>query len=155
MNELLFRQAVFLRGEFHRWHYWGFIDDAFIGPETNLSSPSEALKNSQMFTTLFDKNKVREYEGDILELRNIWETDTVNSMKYGIGVVKFGEWGCACGDYYCSEAGVGWYVEGTQGYDRRTGKIDRYEFLETILHCNEWLVIGNIYENPELRKEAK
>ena len=64
MNNIKFRQAIFLGDEFHHWHYWGFIDGAFIGPETNLSSTSEALKNSQMFTTLLDKNKARIYEGD-------------------------------------------------------------------------------------------
>ena len=70
MNELLFRQALFLNGKFHQWHYWGLIDGAFVGIATGDWSPIEAIKNSQMSTGLLDKNKVKIYEGDIVQ----WHT---------------------------------------------------------------------------------
>ncbi|KKL50828.1 hypothetical protein LCGC14_2301590 [marine sediment metagenome] len=99
-----------------------------------------------------DKNGAEIYEGDVLDFHRAFETDKTNEYKFGHGVVKNGEWSCACGDYYCTDHGLGWYVEGNDGYKRRDGRTDTYDFLETIQNCEGWLVIGNIYENPELVK---
>jgi len=71
MGEIKFRQAIYLKGVFHRWHYWGFIEQygnlTFVGAETNLSSVQEALKNSQRFIGIKDRDEIELYEGDIVE----------------------------------------------------------------------------------------
>lgn len=54
MRPIKFRQR---NGD--RWHYWGFIDDAFITP-CRYDTPS------QQFTGLTDRNGVEVFEGDII-----------------------------------------------------------------------------------------
>ena len=63
MKPIKFRQRVK-----DTWHYWGFINEygylIFKGIEGNISSIEEALKNSQQFTGLLDKNDKEIFEGD-------------------------------------------------------------------------------------------
>jgi len=67
MREIKYRQPIFLDGKFLKWHYWGFVDNSFVGV---ISPIEEAHKNSQQFTGLQDKNGKEIFEGDVIHCDN-------------------------------------------------------------------------------------
>lgn len=77
------------------------------------------------YTGLKDKNGKEIYDGDIIELFG-WGTQKESD---GFTVV---EWDAEI---------MGW------GFRMNTYAEDRYDFLKAVSHC---VVVGNIYENPEL-----
>lgn len=63
MRDIKFRQPIFDKGKFYKWHYWGFIGgDQFVGV---ISPISDAMKTSQQYTGLKDSQNIEEYYGDI------------------------------------------------------------------------------------------
>ena len=66
--KIKFRQPVGKKGEhFSRFHYWGFIMGASVGPETNICSIEEAEQNSQQSLGIKDVQGKEVYEGDIIQ----------------------------------------------------------------------------------------
>lgn len=63
---LKFRQALYRKGIFRGFHYWGFTEDGFIGPETHTQPIEEAHKNSDPFTGLTDKDGTEIYNNDLV-----------------------------------------------------------------------------------------
>jgi len=92
----------------------------------------------------------------------IFEGDVVGHDEGAVGgkqtefcryEVKIGEFSCECGDYYCTEGGVGVHVVGYRGFRRPDGSVDKYGGVTGLSHCpyvGRWSVLGNIHANPEL-----
>lgn len=137
MKEIKFRQ--FVNGKFH---YWGFINDGFIGPASNTGDGG--ILDSQQFTSLEDKNGKEVYEGDILDIHDV----TIGTEDVVRGEVYW------CEDYL--EYSVQWLPKQSGADSMRlikkslktNGNVPksnlgdrRWPFIE---------VVGNIYENPNL-----
>ena len=106
-------------------HSWSTIENHFTLEELLDDNFFEAMQ----YTGLKDKNDVEIYEGDII-LVNVFMSNHVT------GLVAFDRGSfCVTGNF------EGW------GYDCNTTN-----FWEMSTNGNEYKVIGNIYENPELAK---
>ena len=106
-------------------HSWSTIENHFTFEELLDDNFFEAMQ----YTGLKDKNDIEIYEGDII-LVNVFMS------KHVTGLVAFDRGSfCVTGNF------EGW------GYDCNTTN-----FWEMSTNGNEYKVIGNIYENPELAK---
>ena len=106
-------------------HCWSAIENHFTFEELLDDNFFEAMQ----YTGLKDKNDIEIYEGDII-LVNVFMS------KHVTGLVAFDRGSfCVTGNF------EGW------GYDCNTTN-----FWEMSTNGNEYKVIGNIYENPELAK---
>ena len=127
-REIKFRQAIFVKGKFDRWHYWGFIKQygqlTFVGPETNSSTIEDALKKSQQYTGKWDSDGTEIYDGDLVSSRSGFIKATLvvywddGSLQYRL---------CSFGDR----------------------QFDKTHDLKRAVQ-----VIGNIHEHPDQTKEA-
>lgn len=103
------------------------------------------------FTGLKDKNGKEIYEGDFLQLFEL-QNNSVNDHHRCFGIVRFGKYGCECNEYAGEH--YGFYLDGFSEYKRVSGKVDRCYKEFPLTDCLDYEIIGNIYENPEL-KEAQ
>ena len=134
MGELKYRQAIFVKGEFSYWHYWGFIEEhgnlTFVAPEMNLSTIEEAYKNSYQCVGVKDKDDKELYKGDRVAKFNLEDPyfqSTVISQNGAFGYVALGDFIPFAQNYYFE------WVDG------KSQKIK---------------IVGNIIENPE-QEETK
>lgn len=124
-QDIKFRQAIFIDGKFHHWHYWGFVkDNKFVGP-TNLKDP-----NFQGI--LRGKDNVLIYEGDGVRFEN----------EAGCYLVLM--------QWYEGEEERCW-----AGFEGKTIRDITEDIYNDNGHAPEsWTgeeeVVGNIIENPEL-----
>lgn len=106
--------------------YWGFVDGGFISPPASLGTGQNAFNVPQMqFTGLHDKNGNEIYEGDLIECYTT-SGDKVYTYPHEVKLPDFYReiWSSRLEKYLPAELG------------ERT----------------KVLVVGNIYENPELLK---
>lgn len=120
MRELKFRQ--FVNG---RWHYFGFVDNTFIGPIAPYVENNPVVQ----FTGLKDLSYTEIYEGDIVQVLDADLKINPRDSDTGYGVI---EWFCM----------GGWYI------DRIHNSLMDIDRAYTII------VVGNIYENPELLEDT-
>ncbi len=127
MREIRYRQAIFINGKFSHFHYWGFTKDSFVSPETDVSSIEEALKNSDQYTGLRDRRGVEIYEGDIIRgpFRNGLHRKDLKKNEFNCSVY-----------FYLGHFGF-----------KPHGNVGDFRWFP---YWNECVVIGNIYEHPEL-----
>jgi len=134
MREIKLRQAIYLNGKFYHWHYWGFIDNAFIGIDTGLCSPKTAIENSQQYTGLKDKNGKDYYFDDIAKWNNklwvvVWSRTLASIELQPITNYAARQKDAKVKRLYGTSFGIGQ------------------------AHSSE--KVGDIYSNPELREEKK
>ncbi len=72
-TRIKFRQAIYVDGKFHRFAYWGFVNEkSYYGPTTgNTITLWEAHDNSEQCTGEVSLNGELVFEGDILINFNI------------------------------------------------------------------------------------
>lgn len=98
--------------------------------------PSDCKENIQSFTGICDKDEVSVYEGDILKVKGFFRSE---SEEYSIGVVEWNEHDC------------GYLIN-----IYKNGKSDwQFFYINEIRERNDFYVIGNIFETPELLKNPE
>ena len=82
-KKIKFRVPVFVDKKFHHFHYWGFIDDRFVG----ILRISNTESVSQQYTNMEDNNGKEIYEGDRVEFEItnefIIETEETSGKYFG------------------------------------------------------------------------
>ena len=134
--------VVLRKIEFRQWssgsfHYWGVGCDSFTGPLSNRLDIT-----SEQFTGLRDKNGKKIFEGDVVQ----------DDAKIGrAGVIQF-----ALGHF-----GVNWDYANNIDPEWKEGTIYGGWGTKTNLRrvddgfLDDFEVIGNIHENPELLEVEK
>ena len=131
---------------------WEYINSPSFKQVNNLNGFLYRIARNIVVDYYRQKKNRDIYEGDILGFDD--GRIEGKQTRFERWVVKpLGEWDCTCEDYYCSQQGVGFSIEGYDGYYRTDGSVDTHKETTTILGMDDKCeVIGNIYENPELLK---
>ena len=141
MREIKFR-AWMIAGKYMK--QWDDLEHLNFWAYANHGGIWELMQ----YTGLKDKNGKEIYEGDILGLNETILPD--KQTEFGQVEVRFGAYDDSEIEY--GSPGFGWWVTGYHGYNRLNGITDKYVIEEHSLLtvCDEYEIIGNIYENPEL-----
>lgn len=138
-RQIKFRQPIFMNGKFNEWHYWGFIDGSFVGPEKSWVSGKE----SYQLTGLTDKNGNEIWEGDVVSS----PIDDDEDKVFLEVIFQDGMFGVMRPTYSNTENGEDYGEE--------------FCSLSDLIDINYWRkeepefqveVIGNCFENPDLLK---
>lgn len=134
---------------------WGEINHFISYPFSNGILVDE--NTIGQYTGVKDKNGKEIYEGDILKvkleykhwnLKNMDLEDEIDTFTYSVRFGKYDQDGS--GDEYIPVACVGFYADLIEkNYEQEC------EYTTSILELNNFEIIGNIYENPELLEEVK
>lgn len=134
MREILFRAKSMFNGKI--WVYGDFVKTNYDGLQNVIYDEGgwmyEIISETiGQYTGLTDKNGTKIFEGDIVTVPLSWDGDDVMD----VGKVFYSE--RSCGFYRTSKAfgGVFGVASGLSG-----------------IGTDEYEVIGNIYDNPEMTK---
>lgn len=137
-REILFRGKKAYTGEWIYGYFERMCEFTFIANE-EMRRVREMVDSETVgqFTGLTDKNGVKIFEGDILDLNCFMITD--------VGVVKFGKYKSndMSNDFPCGH--VGFYVDIEEHQRKRN-----YVRKDILFFASKCKIIGNIYDNPEL-----
>ena len=137
MENIKFRQAIFLHGKFLKWHYWGCMTDGnFTGP---IGVSKDAREHSQLFTGLQDTHGDDIYEGDIIHFYK---------KKWGFVVIyNNGMFTCQ----YINKV----LITKFRMHDCNSNGIGYYGLPSNMMQVkgSPWSIAGNTYENPKLLEE--
>jgi len=121
-----------------KFRAWDKLNNEFVCSSWLIGNFNYAIKTNEIaimqFTGLLDKEGVEIYEGDILK-----ETFGRDNNHYWLFEVRFGSFDNKM-TYEDAIRGCGFY-----GYKEE-------EHLDDLSNVEDFEVIGNIYENPELVK---
>lgn len=140
-REILFRGKDLETG---KWLYGSFIktpNHAHISTSGEAFPTRVNLDTIGQFTGLTDKNGVKIFDGDILQ-GDEYPYCSDGEYNYYAEVVWFDD-GC-CGFGLCTHKNPKSSVRGISD-----GNCEWFEDFDS----NNWSVVGNIYDNPELIKE--
>ena len=131
-REIKFRMPIRIDGKFSHWHYWGFIDGEFVGPDARwVNTPSE------QFTGLQDKSGVDIYEGDIVL--------SDYSRKQHQIIYSSGSHFCAFADSRSGVDDIGGTINGFIIFEEKGPKTS-----SALIDGSDIRIIGNTTENQEL-----
>lgn len=136
-KEIKFRQPVYENGKFIKWHYWGL--------KNGLYQFTINQHESQQYSTLKDKNGHEIFEGDIID----WTVDVAGVEETYRSVVKLGKY---CTNDTEPENIENWHC----GFYLCPIEIDMENWSLTDSSDKEYqfVVVGNIIENPEMVRDA-
>ena len=132
MREIKFRRPILIDGKFDHFSYWGvkISGSSFVGPESGTGH-----KEDEQYTSLKDRNGKDIYEGDLV--RNFLTCNYALSKSPPIYEVVF------------KDAGFGFLADSNHGeYNMVSNKYRPGELTKP----DNWEIIGNIHQNPELIK---
>jgi hypothetical protein len=140
MREIKFRQPLFLKGKFSRFHYWGFINDGnFSGPAGELA---QAREQSQQFICRHGKNGQEIFEGDVVAIMGSDCSKCPAKDENG---------DCALTDESCPVVEKHRDVVTMERFPLYWLKNEFFGYEgEDLVSPDECEVIGNVYEHPEL-----
>ena len=145
MREILFRGKRIDNGKWVQGYLFQIWDDAFIlwGTTNDVPNMIKVIPETVgQYTGLKDKNGKKIFEGDIV--RYIYEPGKGFWNANQLSVIRWGKTG------YTMDG-----IFGTNKYACMSGQLCTIPFDQESTNIQEFEVIGNIHDNPELICEHK